>query len=1135
MEKLFYTVLKMSVTGSWVILAVLLLRLLLRKAPKKYSYALWIAAAFRLLCPVSFQSALSLFNLRLGTTASPVVDLPAVTAAEYNFVRPQITTGVPAMNAVVSGSFTAPEPTVVNSANPEQIFLFIGMVLWCAGVAAMAIYAVASWLRLRMRMRDAVILKDGVWQTDKVASPFLLGLFRPRIYVPYGLQEQEMEHILAHERMHLRRLDHVVKPLAFLILTIHWFNPLVWLAFFLMCRDMELSCDEAVLRRRGDIRREYSQTLLNVAAARRFPSPSPLAFGEGDVKCRIRSALKWKKPRVWVTIVALLLCAAAVVACTADPREEPENEYFPFADVYRAEEVIYQCPMFSMLYRPEGLPEVALSSDQGMFLREPYGAAEQTYAGVLLPVKLKTEEFEALFLNPLQEIGEKLRKSNKNVWHLDGEEQWYLLEQKNGDLYLARCFAFGSHDATARWVARLTPANQIWASTDGHSHYDLARYFPEQEIDYAALPVVSAGEMTTLEFHLNWDCPSLTVVEDYYEHNDTGVELHKSETTLTPGDDGVFRLPAARRNGNSQDYALYYVQDGDTRHVLRVNFSGTASRPALDHETPDPNTTAQLQSAWSEARLRSAFLESERYQNFEILDLVVMPDGSEDLAGVVQYRENGQEGCLAFVPKNGAIHPVTLPDMADVPENAMACAGAAAVQLQLKSTVHDTVYLYTVSFSLTAEGVHIVAESDVIWTPVDHAVQSVLKEVLRQSDQPTGLVQARSYAIVNSLDQADGSTRVCAWLMYRDYSVSGGLTPVNTRYGPAVLVFDKNWELADVQMLTDSHTPGDVKSFFGHMAALVLEDAQYDAETYRLPLTQACYDQAVAYVGLEPDKLAAEAFAAVLSGAKPGSDAKTLLSDHTGEYETLLQLGDYTLQYIFSRFLAGGVTEPEGKVLQSVMDALLGGEAIKTHTETGQAYFDAWREHTQRLQALNGDSFVRENLPKSWLLLQMLQGTSEAPEVIETIDWPYVVAPIYRAYVDLDGDGREEMLLKNEDGSGFGIFTLYAQDAGGEYQPVFGEKEARQCFGDLRYSPANRALVYTEYRPSGGVVSYGFWQLRDGDLVHVFSIGRDEDASGKLYDFRWENGEKTVLTEAQREAVMAELQNLEFTIIASAV
>lgn len=849
MEELFYAVLKMSITGGWVIMAVLFLRLLLKKAPKKYSYALWLVAAFRLVCPVSFRSALSLFNLRLGPETAPVVNLPAVMEAEYRFVRPRLSTGVPVMNAVVGGSFTPSEPNFAASANPEQIWLFIGMVLWCAGIMVMALYAGVSYLRLRMRMRDAVMLEKGVWQTERTVSPFLLGLFRPRIFIPYGLAEQDLSHILAHERTHLRRLDHVVKPLAFAILMLHWFNPLVWLAFLLMCRDMELSCDEAVLRRHGDIRREYSQTLLNVATARRFPSPSPLAFGEGDVKCRIRSALRWKKPGVWVTVIALILCVAAIVVCTADPREK--DDFYPFAETYRAEEVVYQCPMLSMLYRPETLPEICLSSDQAMFLREPYEAL-QTQAGTFHPVELDKEEFDALFLVPLTEIGEGLRKHNKNLWRLEGETLYYLLEQKNGDLYLAQCFHIGTHDTTARWIARLTPTNQIWTSTDGHGHYDLARFFPEQEIDFAALPLVSAGEMTVLEFHLNWECPSLIVAEEYYEYGENGVQVHRSETTLVPGDDGVFRLLAARKNGNGQDYALYSIREGDTRHVLRVNFSDLSQGPILNHDSPDPEQTEQLQDAWEEARLRSVFGESETYRGCEILDVVTAADGADDLAGVVQYREKGQEGCFAFVPKNGAIYPVTLPDMLDMPD-AMVYTGDGQVHLQLQSTVHETVYLYAIRFSRTSEGVHIVAESDVISTPAEHAVQSVLKEVLRSSEQPTGVVPTRSCAVVNALDQADGSTRICAWLMYRDYSVWEGLAPVNTRYGPAVLVFDKNWALTDVQMLLDSYSPRDVKNFFGPMAALVLEDQQYDAETYRLQLEQVCYDQAMAYVGLQPE------------------------------------------------------------------------------------------------------------------------------------------------------------------------------------------------------------------------------------------------------------------------------------------
>lgn len=312
MEALFLRVLNMSLTGSYVILAIVLARWLLKKAPKKYAYGLWAAAAFRLVCPVSVSAAFSL----LGALHVPV-EQHAVTYVPQNV-------GLAARPTVLLGGVMLPLPaaTPQTSANPMQIWIFCGTVLWCLGMAAMLIYAVVSVLHLRRRLRTAVRLEENVYQSETVCSPFLLGLVRPRIYIPYGLDGQTLDYVLTHERYHLRRKDHWVKAAAYLILTIHWFNPLVWLAFFLMGKDMEMRCDEWVLAGTGHSAKAYSMTLLSFAANRRFPSPSPLAFGEGSVKARIKNALRWKKPGRWVQLLALVFCLTVAAACAANPAGE---------------------------------------------------------------------------------------------------------------------------------------------------------------------------------------------------------------------------------------------------------------------------------------------------------------------------------------------------------------------------------------------------------------------------------------------------------------------------------------------------------------------------------------------------------------------------------------------------------------------------------------------------------------------------------------------------------------------------------------------------------------------------------------------------------------------------------------------
>ncbi len=329
-ESLFMKILNMSLTASYIIAAVLIVRLLLRKAPKKYSYALWAVAGFRLVCPVSFKSIFSIFALKpfalrledtaASSQAAQIVHIPE----NIGFAAaPEVQTGLAAVDTVINESLPAATPYA--SVNPMQIWIFLGMLLWMVGIIVLLTVSAVSLFRLHRRIRTATLLEGNVWQSENVHSPFIVGIFRPKIYIPYGLSERQLEHVLAHERCHIKRLDHIVRTLSYLVLCLHWFNPLVWLAFHLMGRDMELSCDEKVLSRSGD-KAEYSETLLSFAYPRRFPTPTPLAFGESSVAQRIKNALKWHKPKFWVSAIALVCCLAVIAACAANPRTEQKRE-----------------------------------------------------------------------------------------------------------------------------------------------------------------------------------------------------------------------------------------------------------------------------------------------------------------------------------------------------------------------------------------------------------------------------------------------------------------------------------------------------------------------------------------------------------------------------------------------------------------------------------------------------------------------------------------------------------------------------------------------------------------------------------------------------------------------------------------
>lgn len=314
MAEIFQKALNMSIAAGWLILAVIALRLLLRRAPKRFRLLLWAVVGLRLALPWSIESALSLIP--------SAQTLPEGIMLER---APVLDTGISALNGAINPGFTAAfTPELGASANPLQVLLPIAAALWMLGAAAMLLWALVSWLRLRKRVREAVRLEENVYECE-IASPFVLGLFRPRIYLPFSLENGERELVLAHERAHITAGDHIIKPLGWLLLAAHWYNPLVWLAYALFCRDIELACDERVVRSLSlSDRADYSQALLDLSRPRGGVRACPLAFGESSVKGRVKSVLCYKKPAFWLVLLAVVVCVGAAVCFLTDPKEEAE-------------------------------------------------------------------------------------------------------------------------------------------------------------------------------------------------------------------------------------------------------------------------------------------------------------------------------------------------------------------------------------------------------------------------------------------------------------------------------------------------------------------------------------------------------------------------------------------------------------------------------------------------------------------------------------------------------------------------------------------------------------------------------------------------------------------------------------------
>ncbi len=373
MERAFLYIFNMSITAGLLAVAVLVLRLLLKKAPKALFCVLWGFVAIRLIFPIFLESPFSLIPANLTPSAS-ILDHVNF-EKDHNFLVMEASSDLPqgnitvfdseqisseALNAIVTGELgvSAPLPEVPSdalSASPEASvqtpannlivpipvadaavseanisFLkglsFVASVLWPIGILGMLLYACISWLRIRKKTKEAVYLRDNIWLCDRVASPFILGMFRPRIILPSTIQPEEAAHVIAHEQAHLKRLDHFWKPLGFALLSVYWFNPVLWIAYLFLCKDIELACDERVIRNMDTEEiKSYSTTLLNYSISRKMISVCPLAFGEVHVKKRIKNVLHYKRPAFWVILLAVVSCITVGVCFLTNPVKPEEK------------------------------------------------------------------------------------------------------------------------------------------------------------------------------------------------------------------------------------------------------------------------------------------------------------------------------------------------------------------------------------------------------------------------------------------------------------------------------------------------------------------------------------------------------------------------------------------------------------------------------------------------------------------------------------------------------------------------------------------------------------------------------------------------------------------------------------------
>lgn len=449
MDTVFLKILNMSISACWIVLAVLILRFVLKKAPKWISCVLWGIAGLRLIMPFSFESILSL--IPSNETISP--DIMTQT-------MPSINTGIPpvnnTVNPVIAGAFS-PEPRM--SVNPLEIIITAASFIWLAGIGAMLLYTLISYLRLKRKIGTAVLLRDNIYQSEAVASPFVLGIIKPKIYLPFNIKNGDAENVVAHEMTHISRKDHLWKPLGFLILSLHWFNPLVWVGYVLLSRDIELACDEKVIKEMDtEQRADYSQALLTCSVNRRTIAACPLAFGEVGIKDRVKSVLSYKKPAFWIIAVAVIASIATAVCFLTDPLKQNDIR----EGVYRLSKEIYFNGSYSLIPNYEN-DRIEIKTEGGMHIYHFTGEVLSTGA-LYEEVKPDNENFSDLLNNAqMWSDGYNLKdllKNNQKAWYHKtpdnmGAYPYMLLSQKDGTLFMVFAVFENGAPVTIRYIYEL--------------------------------------------------------------------------------------------------------------------------------------------------------------------------------------------------------------------------------------------------------------------------------------------------------------------------------------------------------------------------------------------------------------------------------------------------------------------------------------------------------------------------------------------------------------------------------------------------------------------------------------------------------------------------------------------------------
>ncbi|MBQ8835400.1 MAG: hypothetical protein IJ001_10850 [Oscillospiraceae bacterium] len=979
----FSGILNASITASWVVLAVLILRFLLKKAPKWTHVALWGLVALRLLLPFSIESV---FSLIPSTETLPTEILTYGPVRHSEPARLDIITN-PAFSEPVSVEL----PQTVERIQWDTMYLSF---LWWAGIALMVLYTLISYWRLRRRVSTAVRLRDNIWQSEQIPSPFVLGIFRPRIYLPFSMGKQDMAHVIAHEQAHIRRKDHWWKPLGFLLLTFHWFNPILWLAYILLCRDIELACDEKVIKTLGtDQRADYSEALLKCSVKRGMIAACPLAFGEVGVKERVKNVLNYKKPAFWIVLIAVIACIVVAVCFLTNPVNSSVvnpwvQEYVPgTGNILGSVDTAYYESIS---------PDFAIGADQyGRAVYKDPHQAFQTFKMLYAEgIRFVREQED---LPPLTQATTNLYK--KFGWQVTGGTE----EQQEQARFVTRFLDIYENSFS----------EDIPVSDEGME--------PTKEV----LSLEKVVELAEKGENLGW--------EDFegYASEEIGSGLYILRYEI----DDVFHL----RVGGVPDEAPWYIRLCTNSTNEYIDLTTNDPLPFIQHYSGDYSasdiqdihmengyTVTDQQDAEISLSIRSSVLTDACYteegQDFAQGEVIAYQDSSTCiwLKRVQAANEGDDKLYFTFqssfdIGDNGSVLSVHRKKDGNVYGNAVSV---------IKPVVNWTVIWDAVSLRGEGPGEQFSLYVDVDVcrnlvgrmniqvslnkvsyqkklaapeTASDSLEEAISAAILAHFDTnpEDGLIHVESHVVLANeqkttlpffwIESRVTEETVYLLVMHESYRTdSGEPEAYGGTYVPTAITFKVDtdgaytlkeyWEPRDGSYYTD-----DIKAKFPGEAA----DAVWaDSDGYSVQLEEENFQKAQAYVAEHGTTYTTVEYLLreILPYDATAKNPQMWLDESPEEYEKLLSFGEGTLYYCFSQFLEGGQTDMRGHIMSTLCQQIMEQWSESCNFKGGgQDWFDAFRLGTEALLSEKDLETIQKHNPGAYLLLEMTAAIIPTP------------------------------------------------------------------------------------------------------------------------------------------------------------